>query len=806
MKKIFGNIFIVFLSLLSIHTFGADNYFFGQEVSQVQITDVLTEENELNKSIEKFSIYELNTSEIYNYSNSFQANIIEFNLELENSFSWNLAIELNDLRAKKTFKTRVKTDEGIITLPPSPASTYIGNLTNYKNSRVRLSIRKDVFLGMIAKEGNEFFIEPVSRYVENAPADWFVVYNVKNVIDDGKAICGAHDLVENMILPEDFESVEQENMRGSRGECLLASIAIAADGSMVSKLGNVQNVENEILDIFNIVEDRYLDPDINIGYEIATIFISSNVNLDPWAFNGDFGDYLGEFTSWGNNGGFGTSFALASIWTNKNFAGGAVGLAWVGSVCTNTRYNANQHFTPNMLRLIQVQAHEMGHNWGAGHAPDNNSPNNVYVMSPSVGSLNDQWHPQTITSITNHKNSRTCLSSGCLIAPVSNFLTDVIVSCDGTVNFTDNSFNSPTSWEWDFGDGTTSTQQNPSHTYQNSGLYTITLTTSNDFGENELLQENFIVVDIIEKPQTTDAESCEPGEVTLTASGTEELIWYDAPTGGNIVNTGNTFTTNLSETTTFYVESSNIPDPQFFSETINTFASGAYFTANDSWGLFFDIHSPLTLKSVKVFSDLSANRTIQILSGSSVIYSEQKFIPAGESRVDIDASLQAGEDYLIKVTGNTVSLYRNDAGAVYPYEINGLISITGNNTNTGTADDYYYYFYDWEVQEPGCATERSEVTAFIDECSNIENFQNADFISVYPNPANGIYNATISLNLKSNVQLEVLNTMGQRIYHQQTEAVGDYTHSIDITNHAGGIYILRILVDDMIFYRKLIKE
>lgn len=48
------------------------------------------------------------------------------------------------------------------------------------------------------------------------------------------------------------------------------------------------------------------------------------------------------------------------------------------------------------------------------------------------------------------------------------------------VSFTDESTGSPTSWNWDFGDGTNSTEKDPVHTYKSSGQYTVTLTEKND--------------------------------------------------------------------------------------------------------------------------------------------------------------------------------------------------------------------------------------------------------------------------------------------------------------------------------------
>jgi uncharacterized membrane protein len=46
------------------------------------------------------------------------------------------------------------------------------------------------------------------------------------------------------------------------------------------------------------------------------------------------------------------------------------------------------------------------------------------------------------------------------------------------VAFTDSSTNRPTAWSWTFGDSSTSTVQNPSHTYTTAGTYTAKLTAS----------------------------------------------------------------------------------------------------------------------------------------------------------------------------------------------------------------------------------------------------------------------------------------------------------------------------------------
>jgi len=62
------------------------------------------------------------------------------------------------------------------------------------------------------------------------------------------------------------------------------------------------------------------------------------------------------------------------------------------------------------------------------------------------------------------------------------------------VTFTDQSLRNPTSWFWDFGDGTTSDEQHPSHEYVDLGVYEVTLTASNAHGSDSETKPLYITV------------------------------------------------------------------------------------------------------------------------------------------------------------------------------------------------------------------------------------------------------------------------------------------------------------------------
>lgn len=104
-----------------------------------------------------------------------------------------------------------------------------------------------------------------------------------------------------------------------------------------------------------------------------------------------------------------------------------------------------------------------------------------------------------------------------------------------TVNFVDQSTGNPTTWLWNFGDGTTSNLQNPgNHTFPGPGNYTVTLTVTNACGISTT--SNVIVVDeppcippvvLIESPDVTIGYGDATTLTVLLAGGNtgHTIIW-----------------------------------------------------------------------------------------------------------------------------------------------------------------------------------------------------------------------------------------------------------------------------------------
>ena len=88
--------------------------------------------------------------------------------------------------------------------------------------------------------------------------------------------------------------------------------------------------------------------------------------------------------------------------------------------------------------------------------------------------------------------------------PTADFSANSTLICEGVaVQFNDLSVSNITSWSWDFGDGNTSTQQNPTNVYSASGTYSVTLTVTNANGTDTYALTNYITVSGIDDATIT---------------------------------------------------------------------------------------------------------------------------------------------------------------------------------------------------------------------------------------------------------------------------------------------------------------
>lgn len=151
-------------------------------------------------------------------------------------------------------------------------------------------------------------------------------------------------------------------------------------------------------------------------------------------------------------------------------------------VCTGGAINFNNTSVP--------PAASASWNFGDGNTSTSLNPSNTYTAAGTY----------TVTLISTDASGCVDTTTGTVLVnqtPVANFVADTMVACNVpfTVTFT-NTSTGGTNYAWDFGDGGTSTLQNPVHTYTAAGTYTVTLIAINAAGPcvDTIVMPAFIVI------------------------------------------------------------------------------------------------------------------------------------------------------------------------------------------------------------------------------------------------------------------------------------------------------------------------
>ena len=203
--------------------------------------------------------------------------------------------------------------------------------------------------------------------------------------------------------------------------------------------------------------------------------------------------------------------------------------------------------------------------------------------------------------------------------PVANFNTSSATTiCEGeSVNFTDQSSSSATTFSWNFVGGTpsTSTTQNPTIVYNTSGTYDVSLTASHSTGSDQVTQSNYITVN---PNPTTPTISYLSGNLTSNATGMSNYQWYRD--GQTIAGAGSP-NYQAAENGTYTLEVTNSYGCKAISNGITVMDTKIDENRNNALVTVFP--NP-TYNNVNITVNTHENYTIQLYNISNqLIYSEQ---------------------------------------------------------------------------------------------------------------------------------------------------------------------------------------
>lgn len=326
--------------------------------------------------------------------------------------------------------------------------------------------------------------------------------------------------------------------------------------------------------------------------------------------------------------------------------------------------------------------------------------------------------------------------------PIADFSANSTNSCDGIVSFTDESVGFPTSWAWDFGDGNTSTDQNPTHVYGVTGNFTISLTVTNQFGSDTETKFSYVSVEsVLGGPPDANCEpqSIQPDfgigiyNVTIgtidhtTASGIEGYQDFSCQQQTELA---------AGETHSIFVETGNT-----FEETV------VVWIDFDNNGVFNDLTERVFTSEVKISFHLGD------------IYIPDQNVPGG-----IPLRMRVASDFA---------------------QFGGPLPGPCNSPIYGQVEDYSVILTG-EIGVP-------EVNL-------------ADRVQLAPNPAHGSTQVRIDLNSPEEVTLSLYTPVGQLVRTELLTGSTQHNHRLSLDGLSSGIYHLEVKTDTGRVVKKLIVQ
>ncbi|MDR2009406.1 MAG: PKD domain-containing protein [Bacteroidales bacterium] len=453
--------------------------------------------------------------------------------------------------------------------------------------------------------------------------------------------------------------------------------------------------------------------------------------------------------------------------------------------------------------------------------------------------------------------------------PIADFEANYTVIAPGeTINFIDFSTGTPHRWNWTFegGQPATSNRQFPTGiTYARAGVYSVTLSVSNNIGTDALTKQMYILV------TTTDTCSNAP-QANFTAQNrlieAEGTVYFQNLTTGNptycmwefqggtpsysteqtpsqpvkyntpgiykvkLTTSNNCGSTALTKDKYIYVFSGLVPS---YCDTITTVRSGETYGPIEYPSSYYGYISGHNGRKIRNFANYFEYYTFNEINALLLPVYEAE---AGDSTSYVDFCIwepdgrrPASEPYARKriyikdlATNNQNNFIKFDApihidGPFYAgfrlnypdKDSNGVsddLFVTGMVTNRAVNDTttntmFFYQGGTWKSTNELFGFSSSLVIRPISCLVDIPSNISENNIDIYPNPTSGIINIIIPDESVKNFYIEIYDALGRKHDAKYTNT-GTNEYSININNYPEGLYVVKVIYGSSVATKKIL--
>jgi len=319
---------------------------------------------------------------------------------------YTLALQRWSIRSSEHFEVLAQLEDGSYQrVDVGPSQIWRGVVLGVPGSRVSASLTGGQLDALVRLHAEQpvWAVQPLRDAIDSADRRDHVIYSAADGINRGYTCGGA--------LVTDPTPAPPAGGYSGVGTEKVCEIACDADVEFYNKNGSsVANTEADIELIIDRVQNIY-QPDVSISYEITTIIVRT-AEPDPYTSTSP-GTLLSQFRNHWNSSQGGVVRDVAHLFTGKNINGGVIGIASLSVICNlNSAYGLSEsRFSGNLAFRTGLTAHELGHNWSAGHC---DGAGDCWIMCSGLGGCAgdiSSFGNGSKSSISNKKNSVGCLSN-----------------------------------------------------------------------------------------------------------------------------------------------------------------------------------------------------------------------------------------------------------------------------------------------------------------------------------------------------------------------------------------------------------